>query len=64
MSDQHMKKVKRFLQMIDDFGTLSGGKFREKYPDQDAYEGYGYLMRYARKLEAALATQPAAGSEG
>jgi len=46
--------VLRFLQMVEDFGRMGTGEFIRKYPDCNAYEGYGYLARKGRALKARI----------
>lgn len=47
--------LRKFLRIVEDFEKLSGGPFREKYPDCGVHEGYGYVARKGRNLRAALA---------
>ena len=44
------KTSRSLLVLIEDFGNLSGGQFRQKYPDCGVHEGYGYVQRKARAV--------------
>lgn len=48
------REILKFLTMVEDFGTMSGGPFRQKYPDQDTFEGYDYVLRKVRALKNRL----------
>ncbi len=49
-----LRAAKAFTDIVKDFGVMSGGEFRKKYPDQGVFDGYGYLMRRAAALNAKL----------
>lgn len=51
------------FQLIEDFGNLSTGPFRQKYPDCGPFEGYGYVQRRAKAFRARAALNKAAGDE-
>lgn len=55
VSNATLLGIDRFLRMVEDFGNMSGGQFRQRYPDQDPYEGYLYVQRKGAALRKILA---------
>jgi hypothetical protein len=47
-------RLRKFLQMVEDFGNMGTGEFRRKYPDCDSFEGYLYVQRKGRALKNSL----------
>ena len=45
-----MSRASAFFQMLDDFGNMGTGAFRQKYPDCGPHEGYGYVQRKTREF--------------